>query len=857
MPIFVTWYKRSTRKKYDELRGCLGTFSQELPIRIGLKKYSVMSAMNDKRFEPITIAELYQLTCSISLLHSFTRATKWDDWELGVHGITINFTDGASSKKTYNATYLPEVPGQQKWNKLTTIENLVNKAGFHGSATQVHNLSVTKYQSCKFVMTWQQYLIYTQSSGLHRSLSNRVRLLQSCSTPQLYHALVNGDAAFYCAPKEQSPPLYEDEPPPSSSSHSASSSSSSLALHSHSKSSKHKNVSGKQMPKHLQSQNKKIIKQSLAAHHNKTKIKTLSMPKFGKTKIKSTAKRLFRYGSKKLSSSPPPPKHSYSHHHPDHTNKTDDSSTSAHRTHHQRHHTHPTTSVPVTSSKAHCPPKYMLDVSPSPSSRSASISKRFDNTSLSSPKHGSPSPQLWSYSSHRQQKQQRNYITYNPYDSFAVNSNTSTRSHGKVRAASAQNSHSMTIDNKYHIDEGTDDDEDDDHDHGDDDDKMKKRVRDTDEENEDEDEDEEENEEEDDVDESELDEEDDEDDEEDEKSVSSSPSPLVTLENAHRLSAKIRIHRPSSNGNNSSDELSTHKSKTHSAVSTDSDTRSQSRSLAHKNGSVQQLLLTHNMQMDGSSSSLLSAHSHRSLSMTSSTTTTTADDAQRKYKPLQKFHILKEASVDREQDPLFAAAAHIGRDMDDLDDAYDDDDDDDDDGDDDDDDDDMDDAAHIGRDMDDLDDAYDDDDDDDDDGDGDVKYKNKKRKTPPPRSAEPAAVVAAASDQDKGTHLLPVENDRLETPSLSSQSGNDYEYDDDDDKQQDSTNAVQSNYEKNRLKRHMQMSFDRDDDDDDDEEEEEEEPNDDKSDNEEDDDAHCNDMEDDADCDEYLLYDNQ
>eukprot|EP01084_Bolivina_argentea_P000876 1606_1 len=152
MPVFVTWYKHSVKRRNDELRGCLGTFSQELPIRVGLKKYSIMSALNDKRFDPIPVKEISYLKCSISLLHSFTRAKSWDDWELGTHGITIHFSDECH-QKTYNATYLPEVPGQQRWNKITTIENLVSKAGFEGPASLVKNLIVTRYQSCKYQMT--------------------------------------------------------------------------------------------------------------------------------------------------------------------------------------------------------------------------------------------------------------------------------------------------------------------------------------------------------------------------------------------------------------------------------------------------------------------------------------------------------------------------------------------------------------------------------------------------------------------------------------------------------------------------------------------------------------------------------
>lgn len=192
----MTWYKRSLKKKYDELRGCLGTFSQELPISVGLKKYAVMSAFNDKRFDPINVSEIGYLKCSISLLHSFTRAKTWDDWELGKHGITIHFTDSTTTK-TYNATYLPEVPGQQRWNKLITIENLVSKAGFNGNASQVKNLTVTKYQSCKYIMTWIQYLNYTKSNKIYKILNKRIKLLLSQTTPQIYNIIINNDQSFY------------------------------------------------------------------------------------------------------------------------------------------------------------------------------------------------------------------------------------------------------------------------------------------------------------------------------------------------------------------------------------------------------------------------------------------------------------------------------------------------------------------------------------------------------------------------------------------------------------------------------------------------------------------------------------
>ena len=207
----MTWYKRSSKRKHDDLRGCLGTFSQELPIAIGLKKYAVMSAMNDKRFSPILVEELSALKCQISLLHSFTRCKSWDDWDLGTHGITIQFeapppnggveSTGHSKKhskgsgsghcRVYNATYLPEVARQQRWNRVQTIDHLVAKAGYNGTASTVHKLVVTKYQSCKHSMSWSEFVEYSKSD---RVLIGRVGALRTITTPQCYAGMTGKEA---------------------------------------------------------------------------------------------------------------------------------------------------------------------------------------------------------------------------------------------------------------------------------------------------------------------------------------------------------------------------------------------------------------------------------------------------------------------------------------------------------------------------------------------------------------------------------------------------------------------------------------------------------------------------------------
>lgn len=100
--MFVTW----KTKKDNQLRGCIGTTS---PVNLvsGLKKYSIISASQDGRFEPIKATEFEGLICSISLLTDFEKCKNYNDWVIGVHGVSIKFE--ADDGRNYSALFLPEV----------------------------------------------------------------------------------------------------------------------------------------------------------------------------------------------------------------------------------------------------------------------------------------------------------------------------------------------------------------------------------------------------------------------------------------------------------------------------------------------------------------------------------------------------------------------------------------------------------------------------------------------------------------------------------------------------------------------------------------------------------------------------
>ncbi|KAF5892964.1 AMME syndrome candidate 1 protein-like, partial [Clarias magur] len=127
-PLFVTW--KIGRDK--RLRGCIGTFSA-MNLHSGLREYTLTSALKDSRFPPMTREELPRLFCSVSLLTNFEDVGDYLDWEVGVHGIRIEFFNEKGSKRT--ATYLPEVAREQGWDHIQTIDSLLRKGGYKAPIT--------------------------------------------------------------------------------------------------------------------------------------------------------------------------------------------------------------------------------------------------------------------------------------------------------------------------------------------------------------------------------------------------------------------------------------------------------------------------------------------------------------------------------------------------------------------------------------------------------------------------------------------------------------------------------------------------------------------------------------------------
>ena len=70
-----------------DLRGCIGTFSEDSLLSTNVKRMAVSAATTDSRFEPVLPEELDRLEIEISVLTPRTRIYDISEINNGKHGI--------------------------------------------------------------------------------------------------------------------------------------------------------------------------------------------------------------------------------------------------------------------------------------------------------------------------------------------------------------------------------------------------------------------------------------------------------------------------------------------------------------------------------------------------------------------------------------------------------------------------------------------------------------------------------------------------------------------------------------------------------------------------------------------------
>ncbi len=106
-----------------QLRGCIGTFSEQISLWQNVKEMARSAATTDYRFPPVEREELERLSIEISVLSPRKRIDRIEEIIPGKHGIYI--IRGAN-----RGTFLPQVGAKQNWSVEEFLGNCAKyKAG--------------------------------------------------------------------------------------------------------------------------------------------------------------------------------------------------------------------------------------------------------------------------------------------------------------------------------------------------------------------------------------------------------------------------------------------------------------------------------------------------------------------------------------------------------------------------------------------------------------------------------------------------------------------------------------------------------------------------------------------------------
>lgn len=117
-----------------DLRGCIGTFSEEHTLYQNIWDMAVSAATTDSRFKPLTLLELDLFQLEISVLSPRKRIIDTSEIIIGKHGIYMK-------KGTNRGTLLPQVAKSQGWSVEELLGNCAQyKAGIGWDGWQTAEL---------------------------------------------------------------------------------------------------------------------------------------------------------------------------------------------------------------------------------------------------------------------------------------------------------------------------------------------------------------------------------------------------------------------------------------------------------------------------------------------------------------------------------------------------------------------------------------------------------------------------------------------------------------------------------------------------------------------------------------------
>jgi MEMO1 family protein len=127
----------------DELRGCIGRFEPDTPVKDVVRDMTVAAALEDPRFSPVTPDLLENIKIEISVLTPRRKIHDISEIKIGTHGLYIK-------KGWYAGTLLPQVAVEHKWDAETFLYHTCTKADLTADAWKDKDTEIYVYSAIIF-----------------------------------------------------------------------------------------------------------------------------------------------------------------------------------------------------------------------------------------------------------------------------------------------------------------------------------------------------------------------------------------------------------------------------------------------------------------------------------------------------------------------------------------------------------------------------------------------------------------------------------------------------------------------------------------------------------------------------------
>ncbi|HKI79541.1 MAG TPA: AmmeMemoRadiSam system protein A [Ignavibacteriaceae bacterium] len=136
-----------------KLRGCIGYLSSTNTLLETVQDAAQQAALNDPRFSPLTIDELYNVDLEISVLTPALAIKSYGEINLGEHGLVLD-------EYPYHSVLLPQVAIEHNFTIEQFLSALCEKAGLDKYAWDKTFLNIKTFTAVVFSEVGKRKITY-------------------------------------------------------------------------------------------------------------------------------------------------------------------------------------------------------------------------------------------------------------------------------------------------------------------------------------------------------------------------------------------------------------------------------------------------------------------------------------------------------------------------------------------------------------------------------------------------------------------------------------------------------------------------------------------------------------------------